>query len=242
MSYRTRNILIASGLAALAVIFMIVYATRNKSNGTEVAKGLVSVLFAARNIPQGTPGSSLGTGAFVQRQVPKDAVAPGYITSPKAVAGTVATQNILAGEQVTTRRFGPIKAAGVLANVSGSERVVQLAGDKNQVLDGTLKPGNRVDVFGSWNVPESCTTCHFTGAIVRNALVLATSSELGSGSGDQDVPVQLRLSNSEADRTLWMEKNGDWWLVLRPVLKPKNTPGISNAGTIYTTARKGPGR
>ena len=232
MTYRTRNILIASGLAALAVIFMVIYASKNKSGGGDVAKGLVSVLFADRDIPQGTPGSTLLKGAFVKKRVPQDAVAPGYITSPSQVAGTVATQNILAGEQVTTRRFGPVAAAGVLARIHGQQRVVQLGGEKNQILDGTLKPGDRVDVFATWNVPESCTTCHVSGPIAKNALVLATSSELGSGTSSEDVPVQIRLTTADADRVLWMERNGDWWLVLRPVVKPKNTKGFTNAGQI----------
>jgi Flp pilus assembly protein CpaB len=233
MTYRTRNILIASGLALVAVIFMIVYASKNKGGSTsgDVAKGLVSVLFAAHDIPQGTPGSTLQKGAFVKKRVPQNAVAAGPITKPNQVAGTVATQNILEGQQVTTRQFGPAAAAGVLARISGQFRVVQLAGDKNQILDGTLKPGDHVDVFASWNVPESCSTCHVSGPIVRNALVLATSSDLGSGQNDA-VPVQIRLTNAQADRVLWLEKNGDWWLVLRPVVKPKNTKGFTNAGSI----------
>jgi Flp pilus assembly protein CpaB len=235
MTYRTRNILISSGLALLAIVFMIVYASNNNSgsgsNTGDLAKGFVSVLFAAHDIPLGTPGSTLEKSAFVRKRVPQDAVAPGPITAPHQVAGTVATQNILAGQQVTTRQFGPAAAAGVLARIGGQFRVVQLAGDKNQILDGTLKPGDHVDVFGSWNVPESCSTCHVSGAIVRNALVLATSTDLGAGETDS-VPIQVRLTNPQAERVLWMEKNGDWWLVLRPVVKPRNAPGVANAGSI----------
>jgi Flp pilus assembly protein CpaB len=232
MTYRTRNIVISSGLALLAVIFLIVYASKNNggSDTGDVAKGLVSVLFAAHDIPQGTPGT-LAKSDFVRKRVPEDAVAPGPITTPRQVAGTVATQNILAGQQVTTRQFGPVAAAGVLARIRGQFRVVQLAGDKNQILDGTLKPGDHVDVFATWNVPENCSTCHVSGTIVRNALVLATSADLGSGQTDA-VPVQLRLTIAQADRVLWMEKNGDWWLVLRPVVKPTNKNGFTNAGSI----------
>src|SRR6266540_1213241 len=110
MSYRTRNITIASGLALLAVVFMIVYASKTR-NGADVGKGVVSVLFAAQDIHAGTPGADLQSGALVTKQVPQSAVVPDSISSPKSVAGQVATQDILAGEPVTTRKFGPIAAA-----------------------------------------------------------------------------------------------------------------------------------
>jgi Flp pilus assembly protein CpaB len=233
MSYRTRNIVIASGLALVAVIFMVIYASSKKgSSSSDVAKGLVSVLYAAREIPQGTPASTLDNGAFVAKKVPQDAVAPGAITKPSQVAGTVATANILQGEQVTSERFGPVAAAGVLVRLKGDQRVVQLAGDRNQVLDGTVKPGDHVDVIGSWSV-SNCTNCQVTGIIARNVLVLATTQQLGSS--DNGTPIQLRLSNAQADRVFWMEKNGSWSLVLRPVVKPKNRNGYVTGRSILNS-------
>jgi Flp pilus assembly protein CpaB len=238
MSYRTRNITIASGLAALAIVFMIVYTSNDSSGTSEVAKGLVGVFFAARDIPQGTPGSTLQADGLVKKRVPADTVIRGAISKRQSISGTVATQNILEGQQISTRGFGPIAASGVLARISGSQRAVQLAGDKNQVLDGTLKPGDHVDVFATWAVPESCTTCHYTGVIVRNALVLATADQLGAGN-DAETPVQLRLSGSEAERVLWVTKYGDWSLVLRPVVKPKNAKGVVTSKTILRSSENG---
>src|SRR5262245_27889529 len=132
MSYRTRNITIASGLALLAIVFMIVYVSKAR-NSADVGKGLVSVLFAAQDIHAGTPGSALQNGPLWTKEVPQSAAVPDSITSPRSVAGQVATQDILAGEPVTTRKFGPIAAAGVRSRIEGLQRVVQLSGDKNQV-------------------------------------------------------------------------------------------------------------
>jgi Flp pilus assembly protein CpaB len=222
MTYRRRNIVIASGLALLAVVFMVLYAHRGGSAG-DVGRGVASVLFASHDIQEGTPGSSLQKGAFVRKRVPRSAVVPGHISTPKAVAGQVATQETLAGEQVTIRKFGPMAATGVRSRIQRYERVVQLAGDKNEVLDGTLRAGDRVDVLGSWT-PVGCQNCRVSSVIVRNALVLATSAELGSTSRAQDAyPVQLRLSDEEANAVFWMMKNGAWWLMLRPVVKPRNS-------------------
>jgi len=221
MSYRTRNITIASGLALLAVVFMVVYVSKSR-NSADVGKGLVSVLFAAHDISAGTPGSQLQSGAFVTKQVPQSAVIPDSISSPGSVAGEVATQDILAGEPVTARKFGPAAAAGVRSRIEGTQRVVQLSGDKNQVLDGTLQAGDRVDILGSWNVPENCGSCHVSRMLVRNVLVVATSSELGASDQQGQASLQLRLTANQASRVFWVAKNGDWWLALRPVVKPRS--------------------
>ena len=234
MTYRTRNILLASGLALLAVVFMIVYVSKARNGGSaaEVGKGLVSVLFAAQDINAGTPGSTLQNGALVKKEVPQSAVAPDSITSPTTVRGQVATQDILAGEPVTTRKFGPIAAAGVRSRIEGMQRVVQFAGDKNQVLDGTLQPGDRVDVLGSWNAPENCGNCHVTRVVAANILVVGTSAELGAGDQGQ-APVQLRLTNAQVNRMFWLSNSGEWWLALRPVVKPKNGgTGIENSRSL----------
>jgi Flp pilus assembly protein CpaB len=238
MTYRTRNILVASGLALLAVVFMIVYVSKARNgSAAEVGKGLVSVLFAAQDIHAGTPGSTLQDGALVTKEVPQSAVAPDSITSPTSVTGQVATQDILAGEPVTTRKFGPIAAAGVRSRIEGMQRVVQFAGDKNQVLDGTLQAGDRVDIIGSWNAPESCGNCHVTRVVAANILVVGTSSELGSSDQQGEAPVQLRLTNAQVNRVFWLSKNGEWWLALRPVVKPHNGgTGIENSRSLLLGA------
>jgi Flp pilus assembly protein CpaB len=224
MNYRTRNIVTAGALGLLAVVFVMLYVSKVRNN-EDVGKKLVSVLIAAHDIDAGTPGSALQSGAFTTKRVPQRTAVPGWLSSPTQVKGEVATANILAGEQVTTRRFGPAAATGVRSNIRGFYRVVQLAGDPNQVLDGTLKPGDRVDVLGTWT-PVSCQTCKVSAVIVRDALVLSTSAELPAEGNSSNLPdskpVQLRLTDEEANAVFWMEKNGDWSLMLRPVIKPRN--------------------
>jgi hypothetical protein len=86
-------------------------------------------------------------------------------------------------------------------------------------------------------VPENCGTCHVSRVIVRNVLVLGTSGELGSlGRSSSLVPVQLRLSDAEAEQVFWMTKNGEWSLVLRPVVRPRSsTQGYDSARSILGT-------
>jgi Flp pilus assembly protein CpaB len=224
MSYRTRNILLASGLAVLAAVFLLVYVS-NARDTSEVGNDLVRVFVAGHDIGEGTPGSTLTVGgALVEKRVPERTRVPDAITSRTEVRGLVATHETLAGEQVTRRRFGPLAATGVLTQIVRHERAVQFAGDANQVLDGTVKAGDRVDVIGTWNVPHNCSTCKVVRTIVRGALVLGTSDDLpslGSSTSSSTKPIQLRLTERQAERVFWMDKNGEWWLTLRPVVKPK---------------------
>jgi Flp pilus assembly protein CpaB len=245
MSYRTRNILVASGLALLAVVFMLIYISKARSSADD-NKRLVRVLVAKHDIEAGTPSATLD-GAVVVKRVPRNAVVPDPVSAPGQLSGEVATQTILGGEQVSLRKFGPASAAGVRSQIRHRERVVQLLGAKSQVLDGTLETGDHVDVVATWSSPEKCGTCHVSRMIVRNALVLATSADLGGaeGSGSEEYPVQLRLTDAQAERVFWVAKNGSWWLALRPVVKPSSSrQGYDNSLSILRAGlkRKGPSR
>jgi pilus assembly protein CpaB len=236
MSYRTRNILMASGLAVIAAVLMLVYVARARDT-QEVGKNLVRVLVAGHDISEGTPGSSLsGGGALIEKRVPERTRVPGAITSADQVQGLVATQETLSGEQVTARRFGSLAETGVLTKIRRRLRAVQFAGDPSQVLDGTLKAGDHVDIMASWSVPSSCSTCKVVRTIVRNVLVLETSSDLPSvsGSGAANAkPIQLRLTQPQAERVFWMNENGTWWLSLRPVVQPRSAgQKVQSAGSI----------
>jgi len=244
MTQRKRNVVVASGLALLALVFMLIYISQARSSSDENLKKSVAVLIASHDITAGTLGSSLATGALVEKRIPQSVAVPESIKTPAAVRGQIVTQDILSGEQVTLRKFGPLQAAGVRVRIHGRDRVVQLTGDKDQVLDGTLKAGDHVDFVATWNTPENCGTCHVSRTIVRDALVLATSAELG-GAGSAKPPVQLRLTDAQAERVFWMTRNGEWALVVRPVVKPRSShQGFDNARTILSSSlvRTGPSR
>ena len=62
--------------------------------------------------------------------------------------------------------------------------------------------------------------------ILRDLLVLrapnaSSSSDIGAA---QQSSITLALTDGEAQKLLFAIKNGDWWLVLRPVAKPADSP------------------
>ncbi len=93
---------------------------------------------------------------------------------------------------------------------------MELPGDAHQLLAGTLKQGNRVDVVGNVQVPEG-GQMHSTLVALRNLLVVkAPGTPSTSISSDQNLSVELQLTGEQAQRLYWLQKNGDWSLLLRP--------------------------
>lgn len=219
--YRVRNVGIAAGLAIAAAILISVYVAsyrKHVDNGIDV----VPVFVAAHDIGLGTNGSALG-GAVKKAKVLQRSVVAGAISDPAQLAGLVASQPILAGEQITIRQFKPLKEQGVLARIQGNFRAVSVPGSRDQVLGGIANAGDRVDITGSWVFPEG-SSHHVTRVIVRNALVLeAPRSGTGGLGSSAGMAITLRVTDAQYQKFFYVMKNGDWWLSLRPVSKPADS-------------------
>jgi pilus assembly protein CpaB len=254
MNYRVKNIGIAVALAALAAILTSVYVVNYKRH-VQHGEDSVTVLVAARDIPAGTSGADVIDKGYLKKQtVPRKAVVDGAISSPSDLASYVATQDVYEGEQVSTRRFAPPKEQGIRAEIKGTQRAYQLKGDRNQLLAGTLKAGDYVDVVGSWDVPSGTGNgdeITVSRVILRNLKVLTAPDGVGgtasvTDSSSDKVSVQLRVTDAESQKLNWIEYNsvkeddGAWHLELRPPngsLDSSNT--YQNASTMLFD---GPGR
>src|SRR5439155_23498233 len=170
MNYRAKNIGIAVALAALAAILTSVYVVNYKRH-VQHGEGKVTVLVAARDIPAGTSGADVIDQKMLKEQtVPRKAVVAGAISSPGQLSQYVATQDVYAGEQVTTRRFSPPQDLGIRSQIKGTQRAYQLEGDAHQLLAGTLKAGDHVDVLGTWEAPAKNAVAGSSGLIVARVI------------------------------------------------------------------------
>ncbi|HYY04725.1 MAG TPA: Flp pilus assembly protein CpaB [Gaiellaceae bacterium] len=235
MTYRVKNIGIAVILAAFAGLLTIVYVTSYKRHVQNGEKN-VTVLVAARDIPAGTSGSEVVEQHYLRTEtVARRAVVPGAISKPDQLNNLVVTQQVFRGEQVTTRSFGTQTELGVRAQVRANERVYQLSGDDNQLLAGTLKDGDHVDVVATWNVPEGATH-HVSRVILHNLLVLKapdapTGTKVTSPEGGSSV--QLRVTDSQSERLLWASENGKVSLELRPPADARESrPSVQDSLTL----------
>jgi pilus assembly protein CpaB len=229
MTYRLRNIAIALVLALVAALLTTFYVSNYKKK-VQQGESDVPVYVATKDIPAGTEASEVLAGGFVESvQVDKRNLAPGAAWKKDQLDGLVAVEPIYAGEQLTTRRFKSPSQQGVRSQISGTERVFQIPGDKHQLLVGTLRDGDHVDVVGNWNVPEQ-DTHHFSRVVLRDILVVrapkaeeSTSAKLTQGPQSAH-SAMLALTDTQAQKLFWIAKNGDWSLQLRPATDAADSP------------------
>jgi pilus assembly protein CpaB len=254
MNYRVKNIGIAVALAALAAILTSVYVVNYKRH-VQHGEGKVTVLVAARDIPAGTPGADIIDQKMLKEQtVPRKSVVAGAISNSDQLSQYIATQDVFEGEQVSTRRFAPPKEQGIRAQIKGTQRAYQLEGDPHQLLAGTLKEGDFVDVVGSWEVTRpgpngSDIKTVVSRVVLRNLKVLTPPSAAATSAAvtasQQNAFVQLRLTDNQAQKLLWIQKNSvdngaGWHLDLRPP-----SAGLDSSNTVQDSRMMqfdGPGR
>ena len=228
MAYRARNILIAVALAAVAALLTSFYVTSYKRH-VQRSEDHVTVLVAKHDIDPGTSGSD-AANMLSSESVPRRSVVPGAISSPDQIAGLVATQKILEGEQVTTRRFNPVAENGVRADLKGNLRAFQVQGDANQTLAGTLHDDDHVDVVATFKYHRAGSgggdTFFASRVVLRDLRVLkapdtpAVGSKLTSGL-QTNFSVMLAVTQTGIPSSA----NGSGWsLQLRPVVHADDSP------------------
>jgi pilus assembly protein CpaB len=231
MNYRVKNIGIAVALAALAAILTSVYVVNYKRH-VQHGEDKVPVLVAARDIPAGTSGAEIIDQKMLKQQtVPRKAVVAGAISSPDQLSQYIATQDVFEGEQVSTRRFAPPREQGIRAQIKGTQRAYQLEGDSHQLMAGTLKAGDHVDVVGTWGIKNpsqsgsSSDDAVVSRVVLRDLLVLtaapADAATTAVTANQQTASVQLRVTDAQAIKLIWVQKNSvdngqGWHLELRP--------------------------
>lgn len=219
MTYRIRNILIAVGLALVAMMLTLFYVTNYKRSVQKSTSG-VPVYVAAKDIPAGTPGADIAKNGLRVETVQKRDVVAGAISSPSNVSGLVLAAPLYAGEQVTLRRFSDVAAQGIRSELKGTLRAVQIAGDSNQLLAGTLAAGDHVDLVANLRL-DANSTATATRIVLRDLTVLTppTDPSLGKASTPSgSMSVVLAVTDTQVQRLFFVVKNGDWTLELRPVI------------------------
>jgi Flp pilus assembly protein CpaB len=243
MTYRVRNIGIAVALAAVAALLTSFYVTSYKRH-VQSGQDQVTVYVAKQDIAQGTTGAAAAK-LLSTEQVPKRTVIPGAITKPDQLTGLVATERTMQGEQVTTRRFSTVSRNGVRAELSGTMRAFQFAGNDDQVLAGTLRAGDHVDLVATL---ECGNDCEFSRVVLRNMKVLqapsapATGTKLTGSSSNFSVMLAMTDSQTQKFQHVLSNRSGDttgagWHLSLRPPVHDADSP--ESVTTVWTILRDG---
>jgi pilus assembly protein CpaB len=230
MTYRARNMIAAIGLAVLAALFVGFYVTNYKKT-VEHSQQHVTVFVASRDIPEGTSGADAASKGFLkEEQVLRQSVVPGAISSSKQIEKLVAAQPTYAGEQISLTRFSDAAVQGIRGVLRGPMRAIQIAGDANQTLAGTLRVGDRIDVVANLKVgSDSSSQRSISRIVLRNLRVL--KAPLGSDTGahlstpaNGSSPVLLAVTDTQVQKLFYVVKNDDWTLELRPIIKVSDSP------------------
>lgn len=230
MSYRIRNLALAFGLAGLAAVLTTVYVVNYKRT-VQGDEQDVSVFVAAKDIPAGTTGAkAIAAGLLEKAEIPRRSVVPGAISKPEEIDDLVATGSVYAGEQISVRRFAPAEEGGPRSALEGNVRAVQVPGQPSQILVGTLKKGDRVDVVGNFSVrfKDDDREHTYTRTVLRDLLVLRASGTPVEGekvartTGKHSV--QLAMTDTQAQKFFFTMRNGDWHLTLRSVTDATDSP------------------
>jgi len=224
MTYRVRNIAVAVGLALVAALLTTFYVANYKRHVRQ-SESTVTVYVAKHDIPQGTSGADLVKhGLIAPQDVVQRTVVPGAISNPDQVQALLTRQDIYTGEQVTLRRFAGHAEQGVRVQLHGTLRAISVPGTADELLNGTLKDGDHVDVIANIKTGD-CSTCFAVRDVARDVLVLQAPSANAKVTNNQ-LSVMLAVSESrEAQKIFYAVQNAAGWsLQLRPVANASDSP------------------
>ncbi|MBA2460872.1 MAG: Flp pilus assembly protein CpaB [Actinobacteria bacterium] len=242
MTYRLRNILVAVALALVAALLTSFYVTNYQRN-VRSDETNVSVFVAARDIPVGTAGADLARmGLLEKSEIVRRTVVPGAISNPGQLSELVAVQPVYSGEQVSTRRFATPAERGIRAQIKGTMRAIQVPGDSNQLLSGTLRAGDRIDVVASIKLGGNAEV-YATRIVLRDIEVLKAAAGVGGStklaSTNDGLSVLLAVTDTQVQKLFHVLKHGEWSFELRPPLKSNDSPAVAYAGSILTDGLRG---
>jgi Flp pilus assembly protein CpaB len=242
MTYRVKNITIAVALALVAALLTSFYVTNYQRN---VRKGEtnVPVWVAARDIPVGTSGADVERKGMLEKsEIVRRSVVPGAISNPEQIAELVATQPIYAGEQVSTRRFSAPSQRGIQAQLTGLQRAIAIPGDEHQLLAGTLRTGDKVDLVATFGVGGT-NGVPVTRIVLRDIEVLRAPGGSGGDTSkisqeDGDLAVMLKVTDTQVQKLHWVFTAATkWHLELRPGTEAADSP--ENVESWYSVLREG---
>jgi Flp pilus assembly protein CpaB len=227
MTYRIRNIAVAVGLALVAALLTTFYVANYKRHVRQ-SESTVTVYVAARDIPTGTPGASLvKKGLMKTEDVTSRTLVPGYVTNPDQVRNLITSQDIYAGEQVSLRRFANHAEQGVRVQLHGTLRAISVPGTAEELLAGTLKDGDHVDILANL---KCGTDCYADRMVARDVLVLkapeTSSTAKVSNGGAGTVDAMLAVHDNKEAQKIWyaVQNSAGWTLALRPVTNAVTSP------------------
>ncbi len=189
----TKKLLVAVGLALIAMLALWLY---SRSLQEEVAGGQkVTILVAGEDIPA---GARLAKANLAVRDVPEAYVHQSSIRKGEEnqIIGRPVADKISQGQPLLWSDFELQKSAAtrrLSAAVQKGQRALTLPVDQSGSLAGMLRPGDHVDILGTFARAQQD---YATVTLLQNVLVLATGEVRGGGENEESSAGGTRTFNN----------------------------------------------
>ncbi|MEM7816812.1 MAG: Flp pilus assembly protein CpaB [Candidatus Aenigmatarchaeota archaeon] len=218
MDRRVINIAIGVGLAIIAIMLIERHLSYQNRRIEELLKKgeLVKVVVATRDIPKET---TITSDMVKIEMINAKAFQPGDFDSLDSVVGKFAEVDILKGQHINSSM---LRAAGLLKYLSQGVpmglRAITIPVDKISSLEGLIKPEDRVDIIGMFNIPtgknEFVTTVVTLFQGVKVLAIGRNISKYKTGDKEPDT-VTIALSPEDIKIITYALEIGKIKLVLR---------------------------
>jgi pilus assembly protein CpaB len=221
---------VLTGLAAAGGIYMFL----DNMKKTYIVNGdFVKVVVARQRIPAKTQI----TGQMIElKDIPAKYINERAAVDSQEVIGKTVKSDILPGEQVLRDRLAKDKEAsdGLSFQLQPGKRAVTVAVNEVSGLAGLVRPGDRVDVLGTFDL-QSATgqdKASITSLLIQNVDVLSTDQSTGSPAGSsQDAKktsapahtITLSVTPEQAQPLVLCSEKGSIRLMLRPATDQETT-------------------
>ncbi len=254
MRQRAIIIILAIFFGLVAAFMVSNYARRAKNTALEKTK-TVKVLMATDSVPIGLTLEELKDRKLVEvRKVPKDFVASDAIKPKQKLKKKTLTTSLSTGEQVTISKFMVAKDAGLAFTVPEDMVAVAIPIDNMKAAGNLIQIGDFVNVVGTADISldgaAPGSSDKMTKTFLQKVLVLAVGTSLENPRGSKTGGVSslsssektsqtgrtatLALSQSDAEKLIYMQEEGHIWLTLLPSKKAQtvSTEG-QNIGSVF---------
>jgi pilus assembly protein CpaB len=239
-------------LAALAALLLLAVGTvvllayvRGADARALAGVRTVTVLVADELIPEGTTAKQLADLVRTDT-VPAKTAVDGRVTDLEALAGKVATVDLLPGEQLLASRFArpdDLQAPGTVEVPDGLQEVSILL-EPQRAIGGRLAAGDTVGVFVSLE-GESATHMVLHHVLVTQvqgapAPVESTDEQETASSGtpvaSSSLMLTLAVSAAQAEAVVFGIEHGSVWLSREPDGARTDGTDVITQGNIYGKA------
>lgn len=228
-----KKLLVAAILVgAFAAVLLWLYAEQLDDEHQALVADQVEVVKAARNIPAGTP---LTKDRITTEKVPRKFLPPNPLLESELniYLGTPVAVNVEEGAMILTSDFSVAEVSRTLSSkIPPEERAMALAVDAISGVSGLLRPGDRVDILGTFPIGTkeelvedaqgNKAVGYVTMTLLQNVTMLAVGQEIsdvptgdGAKRGGSYSTVTLSVTIDEAELLTIAQTRGKMTLLLR---------------------------